>query len=102
LLTKFVSEYNQLDDGEINFILIDVTSLIGRLDEYVEFIQQLFNDYQNDHITAAILVSKRFLVENNEIQTKFAFVATYNEFAENSKEKVDIMMKMITSNFEKT
>lgn len=98
---KFVSEYEQLNDGDINIILIDITSLIGRAQDYNEVIRQLYRDYQNDHITATILVNKRYVVEELEIQQRIDFPVTYNPFAKDSRKKAETIVDMIVSNCQK-
>jgi hypothetical protein len=62
LKDKFEEKSKKFDEGEINVIIIDVTTVTHQTKDLVAFVRQIFEDKKDGFITAVILFRKEYLI----------------------------------------
>lgn len=86
---KIDEETTQFDEGNINFIVIDVTAMINDLNQLMDFITQYLVDTENKRIWSVLLLSNRWFLGDTGPEFKITIVQQANSMI-NAKKALDI------------
>lgn len=93
---KIEEETPQFDDGNYNFIVIDVTPLISNIDDLSNMVRHYFSYSDNNKIWGVILLFKKWTFDGLEPVYQIGFCHQANPYLD-SKKALDIIEKIVMS-----